>query len=124
MKINEVAFSAYKVTDVDRARGFYEGVLGLKNDGVHGGPAGTWIEYSMGPHTLAITNLDSPWKPSGDGGMVALEADDFDKAVAEMRAAGVKFNMEPFASPVCRMAIVADPDGNTVCIHRRNDSPK
>ena len=38
MKINEVAFSAYKVTDVDRARGFYEGVLGLKNDGVHGGP--------------------------------------------------------------------------------------
>ncbi len=53
--------------------------------------------------------------------MVALEVDNFDEAVAEMRTAGVKFYMEPFASPVCRMAIIADPDGNTLCIHRRND---
>jgi catechol 2,3-dioxygenase-like lactoylglutathione lyase family enzyme len=121
MKISEIAFSAYKVTDIERARGFYEGVLGLKNDGVHGGPAGTWIEYPLGPHTLAITDVASPWSPSGDGGMVALEVDNFDAAVAEMRTAGVKFSVEPFASPVCRMAIVTDPDGNTVCIHRRND---
>jgi predicted enzyme related to lactoylglutathione lyase len=121
MKIKEIAFSAYKVTDIPRARAFYEDVLGLKNDGVHGSPEMVWIEYPIGEQTLAITNVDSPWKPSGDGGMVALEVDDFDKAVAEMRTAGVKFNMEPFASPVCRMAIVADPDGNTLCIHRRND---
>jgi len=121
MKIGEVAFSAYKVTDIDRARGFYEGVLGLKNDGVHGGPAGSWIEYPIGPHTLAITDVASPWKPCSDGGMVALEVENFDEAVAEMRTAGVKFSVEPFASPVCRMAIVTDPDGNTICIHRRND---
>lgn len=121
MQIHEIAFSAYKVSDVGRARGFYEGVLELKTDGVHGSPSGTWIEYPIGPHTLAITNVDSPWKPSSDGGMVALEVDDFDASIAELDKAGVKFYMEPFASPVCRMAIVADPDGNTVCIHRRND---
>jgi len=121
MKIGEIAFAAYKVTDIDRARGFYEGVLGLKHDGLHGGAHGTWIEYPIGPHTLAITDVASPWKPSGDGGMVALEVDNFDEAVAEMRKAGVKFSVEPFASPVCRMAIVTDPDGNTICIHRRND---
>ncbi len=33
---------------------------------------------------------------------------------------GVKFHMEPFPTPVCRMAFVLDPDGNAICIHKRN----
>ena len=121
MKIKEIAFSAYKVTDIPRARAFYEDVLGLKNDGVHGSPDMVWIEYPIGEQTLAITNVPSPWKPCSDGGMVALEVDNFDQSIEELHKAGAKFYMEPFASPVCRMAIIADPDGNTLCIHRRND---
>ena len=30
INVKEVAFSCYAVTDMDRARKFYEGVLGLK----------------------------------------------------------------------------------------------
>ena len=32
----------------------------------------------------------------------------------------VKFVIEPFESPVCRMAIIADRDGNSIAIHKRN----
>ena len=35
-------------------------------------------------------------------------------------AAGVKFLAEPYASPVCHMAVVTDPDGNSVCLHHRD----
>jgi predicted enzyme related to lactoylglutathione lyase len=30
--------------------------------------------------------------------------------------------MEPLATPVCRMAMIFDPDGNTLCIHKGNPS--
>jgi predicted enzyme related to lactoylglutathione lyase len=29
--------------------------------------------------------------------------------------------MEPFETPVCRMAMIADPDGNIVTLHRCKD---
>jgi predicted enzyme related to lactoylglutathione lyase len=48
-----------------------------------------------------------------------LEVADFDAAIAHLKAAGVKFKMEPFPTPVCRMAMISDPDGNTICIHQR-----
>ena len=50
----------------------------------------------------------------------ANEAEDFDAAVAHLNAHNVHFRMEPFPTPVCRMTMVFDPDGNTVCIHKRN----
>jgi hypothetical protein len=38
-------------------------------------------------------------------------ADDFDSALTELRASDVKFVLEPFESPVCRMAIISDEGG-------------
>lgn len=116
MKIVEIAFSAYPVTDLSRARAFYEGVLGLT-------PSPTanphWVEYEIGPHTLGIGSAEG-WLPNKDGGSVGLEVEDFDAAIAELRAADVTFRMEPFSTPVCRMAIIHDPDGNSVLIHKRH----
>jgi catechol 2,3-dioxygenase-like lactoylglutathione lyase family enzyme len=48
-----------------------------------------------------------------------LEVDDFDAAVAELRAANVPFKVGPLETPVCHMAFVSDPDGNSVGIHKR-----
>jgi len=31
----------------------------------------------------------------------------------------VKFRMEPMPTPVCHMAMIFDPDGNSICIHKR-----
>ncbi|MEI7821795.1 MAG: VOC family protein [Verrucomicrobiota bacterium] len=121
MKVTEIAFSCYAVTDFARARAFYEGVLGLKPGMLNEGEYGKWAEYEIGAHTLAIGCAPN-WKPSPDGCTVALEVDDFDAAIAELRAADVKFRMEPMPTPVCRMAMIFDPDGNTLCIHRRNKS--
>ena len=119
MKVIEIAFSCYPVTDLKRAKQFYENTLGLKQTTIWGDENQAWIEYDIGPSTLAITNFPSEWKPSPDGGGVALEVDNFDTAIAELKKAGAKFRVEPTESPVCHMAVVFDPDGNSVCIHKR-----
>ena len=119
MKVIEIAFSCYPVTDLKRAKQFYENTLGLKQTTIWGDDNQAWIEYDIGPSTLAITNYPSEWKPSPDGGGVALEVENFDTAIAELEKAGAKFRVEPTESPVCHMAVVFDPDGNSVCIHKR-----
>ncbi len=122
LKILEIAFSCYAVTDVARARSFYEGVLGLKPaKPLTTGSGGQWVEYEIGPQTLAIGSAPG-WKPSSDGCTVALEVEDFEVAIAHLQARQVKFRMEPFQTPVCRMAMVFDPDENVVCIHKRNST--
>lgn len=119
MKITEIAFSSYPVTDVERARAFYEGVLGLKvTMDMNMGEEGHWIEYDIGPGTLGIGRYPG-WKPTGDGCCVGLEVEDFESAVADIKAAGVPIKMGPLETPVCHMAMVSDPDGNTVVIHKR-----
>jgi predicted enzyme related to lactoylglutathione lyase len=119
LKITEIAFCCYAVTDMPRARAFYEGVLGLKPTTVSDTPNGKWAEYEFGPYALAIGSSPG-WNPSPDGCSAALEVADFDAAIAHLRANNVKFRMEPFPTPVCRMAMIFDPDGNTICIHKRN----
>ena len=86
IRIKAIAFTGYPITDVARAKSFYEQVLGLSPtvqfecDGKH------WIEYDIGPHTLAISNMaGEKWKPSGDGGAAALEVEDFDAAIDAAR---------------------------------------
>jgi predicted enzyme related to lactoylglutathione lyase len=118
-KVSEVAFSCYAVQDMARARRFYESVLNLQPAKVTDTPNGQWVEYEIGPHTLALGSAPG-FNPSPDGCSVALEVEDFDSAVAHLRANQVKFRFEPFTSPVCRMAGFFDPDGNSLIVHRRH----
>jgi len=118
MKVLEVAFTCYAVSDMPRARAFYEGMLGLNPGMVHESDHGSWVEYEIGPHTLSLGRADA-FKPSSDGCSAALEVEDFDSAIAELKAANVKFRIEPMPTPVCHMAMIFDPDGNSLCIHKR-----
>jgi predicted enzyme related to lactoylglutathione lyase len=118
IKVTELAFCCYAVTDMPRARSFYEGVLGLKPTTVTDTANGKWTEYEFGPYALAIGSAPG-WKPSPDGCSAALEVEDLDAAIAHLRKSNVKFRMEPFPTPVCHMAMISDPDGNTICIHKR-----
>jgi predicted enzyme related to lactoylglutathione lyase len=123
MKIAEVAFIGYPVTDLPRARDFYEGVLGLSPSRTFGEGDRVWIEYDLGPVTFAISNMaGESWKPSPDGPCVAFEMEDFEAAVAELKAKSVPFGLEPMDTPVCRMSVIADPDGNKVTIHKRHST--
>lgn len=118
MKVQEIAFSCYPVTDMERARSFYEGLLGLKVTMDHKMEEGHWVEFDIGTGTLAL-GVAPGMKPSSDGCSVSLEVDDFDKAVAELQSAGITFHFGPIETPVCHMAFVLDPDGNSVGIHKR-----
>ena len=119
MKVTEIAFTGYPVTDLKRSRQFYEVVLSLKPSHVFGDDSKAWVEYDIGPGTLAITNGAPDWKPSAGGGAVALEVEDFEAATKQLKASGVVFRLEPMETPVCHMAVVADPDGNSITIHKR-----
>lgn len=120
LKVTEIAFSCYPVTDMARARKFYEGVLGLTATMAHGDAGGLqWTEYDIANGTLALGAGVPGWKSTAEGCSVALEVEDFDAAIAHLKANDVKFHMEPFPTPVCQMAYICDPDGNAICIHQR-----
>jgi predicted enzyme related to lactoylglutathione lyase len=116
MKVTNIAFTGIPVTDMKRARAFYEGVLGLKPSA--GFSEGVWIEYELGDDTLAIGSVGDQWKPSPDGTSVGIEVDDFEAAIRDLKKANVTFAAEGIESPVCRMAVVQDPDGNKIIIHK------
>lgn len=118
MKITEIAFASYPVTDIAKSRAFYEGLLGLKATSNNETPQGHWVEYEIGAGAFGI-GCAPGWKPSADGACVAFEMDDFDAAIAKLKAANVSFKMGPFETPVCHMAMVHDPDGSVLIIHKR-----
>lgn len=116
MKIKGIGFVAIPVTDVKRARSFYEEVLGLKvSDEMMGGK---WIEYSVGDETLAIANVIPNWTPSDQRTGAALEVENFAEAIQRLKDRDIRFAAEPFETPCCHMAVVQDPDGNKLIIHR------
>jgi predicted enzyme related to lactoylglutathione lyase len=116
MKIKGIGFVAIPVTDVKRARSFYEEVLGLRvSDEMMGGK---WIEYSVGDDTLAIANVIVNWTPSDQGTGAALEVENFAEAIQRLKDRDIRFAAEPFETPCCHMAVVQDPDGNKLIIHR------
>ena len=116
MKTKALAFVGIPVTDMKRAREFYEGVLGLKTSAEMG--HGKWIEYAIGDDTLAIGSVGDQWKPSEQGTSAAIEMENFDEAIKWLKDRHVRFAAEPFESPCCHMAVVQDPDGNKLMIHK------
>jgi predicted enzyme related to lactoylglutathione lyase len=116
MKVKAIGFVGIPVTDLERAREFYEGVLGLKvSDEMMGGK---WIEYSLGDDTLAIANVGEQWIPSDQGTGAALEVENFEEAIKQLKDRQVRFAAEPFETPCCHMAVAQDPDGNKLIIHK------
>jgi len=93
MKIKEIGFVAIPITDIPRARKFYEGVLGLQvSDEMMGGK---WIEYTVGDNTLAIANVSEEWKPSDQGTGAALEVENFDERLASSEVTVYRSPLSP-----------------------------
>lgn len=119
MKVVEIAFTGYPVTDMEQAREFYEGTLGLVLTRKFGQDKFCWVEYDIGPSTLALGSGIPEWQPSRGGGSAGLEVDDFEGAMSAIKDGGYTLLAGPMETPVCFMAVVADPDGNAVTIHKR-----
>ena len=115
----KVAFTMYPVTDVPRARAFYEETLGLTAGSVGSHGEGWWIEYDLpGGGCLALTNFTGDKPSDTSGGTVAFEVEDLDRLIADLKAKGVRFKSEVIHSPVCRMAVCLDSEGNAILLHQ------
>ena len=117
--IKELAFVAYPVSDMKRARQFYEQILGLKLEYNY---QEEWLEYTVGASTFAVTTMDIQHPPGRRGAVVAFEVDDLDATRKRLREHNVELLSEVAATPVCRSFAAADPDGNEIILHRRNNA--
>ena len=99
--ITSIAFTVYPVSNMERAR--YQDM---------------WVEYDIGDSTFAITTTEAGHIPGAKGAVVAFEVSDFDAFMHKLKDRAVVFVAEPFDTPVCRMAVIEDPDGNHITIHK------
>ena len=114
MQVERVDFVDIPSRDVERSIAFYRDVLWLPQD-----PREP-TEFEAGNVTLAI------WKPEDQGvdfpksaaHGIALRVADVAAARAELEEKGVEF-IGDRDSGVCNMAFFADPDGNSLILHRR-----
>jgi catechol 2,3-dioxygenase-like lactoylglutathione lyase family enzyme len=116
--LKKVAFTMFPVKDTSRARTFYEQTLGL-NVGKQAAN-GVWTEYDLPEGgCLALFDHPDPAAAAAPGGAsVAFEVDDLDALVDRLQVVGVRFDNDDVQSPVCRMAILKDPEGNTIILHQ------
>jgi predicted enzyme related to lactoylglutathione lyase len=115
--IVRVDFVSVPVTDLHRARHFYEHVLGLEP----ASRSGTWPEYELGNVSLYLidpTNIGQRFEGPHTS-VIALRVPDVAAARAELEARGVAFHGEIIDTGVCHMAPFQDPDGNSLMLHRR-----
>ena len=122
MKPLAVDFVSYMATDLDRSEAFYRDVLGLEVSGPRGEPGtqgNNFMEFKAGGTVIALVSIpELPFQPNG---VVALAVADLSAAVEELRGKGAPIAMEPIETPVCYMAVVADPDDNKILLHQRKD---
>lgn len=118
----KVAFTLYPVSDVPRARRFYEETLGLRPGSEHESAQGAWIEYDLPQGgCLALTTFTQDTPAANAGGTVAFEVADLDRLIADLKAKGVAFKTDVIHSPVCRMAVCLDSEGNAILLHQLKD---
>ncbi|HET9333183.1 MAG TPA: VOC family protein [Gemmatimonadota bacterium] len=120
MKAKAVDFISYSVTDMDRSEAFWRDVLGLDVEVARGKPgtrANGYMELDAGGVAIGLVAMPQP-HPNA---IVALAVDHVGEAVGELRSKGIEISMDTIETPVCWMAVVADPDGNRILLHQRKD---
>lgn len=102
------------VSDVEAAIRFYTEVLGLslRGDRPDFGFGGAWLDAGSQQVHLIEGEV-----PPGLGQHLALQVDDLDAAVAELRARAVEVR-DPSPVGSGRQTFVTDPSGNLVELHQ------
>jgi predicted enzyme related to lactoylglutathione lyase len=117
--LKKVAFTMFAVEDSDRARAFYEEKLALRRGS--SSENGVWTEYDLpGGGCLALFKHPDPaQRTRGSGGAsIAFEVEDLDAVIEELKAKEIKFKSGIIPSPVCRMSIIEDSEGNSIVLHQ------
>ena len=119
---NAVVTTMLPVSDMARARAFYEDCLGLVPGGLK--PDGKFV-YSVGGSTLAL--FPKPGGTKADHTAISFKVDDIAASIAQLKRAGVVFEDYDYpdlktVNHVCvlgaeKAAWFKDTEGNYLCIH-------
>src|SRR3954466_4631391 len=118
MHVEHVDFVSVLTQDLQRAKRFYVGTLGLAVET----EGDSDMELRCGQVTLDVfdpSSIGQPFAPSPAG--LALRVPDVDAARAELEAKDVVFDGETIEPGVCKQGWFKDPDGNSLMLHRRFD---
>ena len=119
---NAPVMTMLPVVDMNRARDFYEGKLGLRSAGTS--PQGNQ-QYHVGGSTIALYPRARP--TTADHTVLSFQVDDIADVVARLSSRGVVFEEYDFpdlktVNKVCvlgaeKAAWFKDTEGNILCIH-------
>ena len=117
IKINQLLHAGLIISDLEKSRAFYEGLLGLKPN--HKRPdfgfPGVWYDIGINQiHLMVVPDPDADSVRPEHGGRdyhVALSVSDIDAVKAALDKAGVAYSLSKSgrAALFCR-----DPDGNAL----------
>lgn len=94
--------------DAERARSFYTELFGASSSGVEN-PTTTYYGLSKDGETFAgILQMTEEWAGIPPHWMVYFEVDDIDSAVGRAKECGGAVAVEPFDTPLGRIAVVGD----------------
>jgi glyoxylase I family protein len=113
MKPLAVHHVSINVSDVDAALAFYVGVLGLspRSDRPDFSFGGAWLD--AGGQQVHLIEADAP---PNLGQHFAIQVDDLEATVAELRAAGQAVS-DPAPVATSLQSFITDPCGNVVELH-------
>jgi catechol 2,3-dioxygenase-like lactoylglutathione lyase family enzyme len=115
--VERTDFISVPVTDMERAKRFYEDTLGLPRISERGFP-----EYQLGENVsvylIRMEDVGGEWT-APHSAHVALRVPDVAETRKELEAKGVVFEGDILDTSVCHMAFFKDPDGNQFMLHRR-----
>ncbi|MBI5330135.1 MAG: VOC family protein [Betaproteobacteria bacterium] len=115
--ITALLHASLLVSDLERARGFYEGVLGLSPNLTRPNMRfdGVWYDVGAGQiHLICLPNPDPVAGRPEHGGRdrhTALGVADLERMKARISAAGLPFSLSRSGRPAL---FVRDPDGNAL----------
>ena len=117
--LSKVAFTMYPITNVDRARQFYERTLGLEVGVVGGQGDMHWVEYDLpGGGCLTLTNTSGEEPSAAAGGTIAFEVDNLSTLMERLKSENVRFTSDVVRGPNCQMAVCLDSEGNSILLHQ------
>jgi predicted enzyme related to lactoylglutathione lyase len=110
--VEDIAFSYYCVTNMDRAIQFYEKTLGLsvlfKGE--------DWSEFQIHGRRIALYKTNEPIMSRG-GAVISLMAKPIENIVAGLKSQGVYFVKELQVFPYGKLAEFLDSEGNVLGLY-------
>lgn len=117
---NAIHWFEIPATNLERAAKFYEVILGIKLKRMTENGAQMAIFETAEGGVSGCVNLEEKHRPGDTGPRIYLDAPHLDEAVARVAGAGGTVVLPTTAiGPHGFIALVKDPEGNTVGLHRQ-----